>query len=441
MTNLGPTPTQDWQEHAWADRTASLGQGVQEAYSWPSHHSETILPGCLGLFRLTHPPALIDAIYHFSGGLPLVPLPPVPPPRRPPMSALLLVPLVASLVSRIPGAAAQGTNAVCNSGYGWMSNSKGQSPCLISSWLFTPCSAPADSWVYPLSPGYHYNTPLDNSQSATPCRCNTVLFSTIAACATCQGQEEYIVPWSTYSQNCSTVYVQKYPATIPSGTSIPAWAYLDITTNNTFNPAAAQAVASQNAPDSTAPSTASQTAGATSLTAAPSATSGSNGAPSTGQNSGSTSKKSSNVGPIVGGVVGGIAAIVLIGVVVFFVLRSRRNAARNQPTGPVDLTANGNYGQYPQQQYANYPADMQYGEKSPVGAQSDPSQPLMVNQRLYDPNDPTTFPSQDPYAGSLQASTGYPTTETTAAASNPYVGYQGSVATNQNPTYHGAPEL
>lgn len=76
------------------------------------------------------------------------------------MSALLLVPLVASLASRIPGAAAQGTNAVCNNGYDWvssflfpitpchltcvqMSNSKGQSPCLVSSWLFTPCSSPA----------------------------------------------------------------------------------------------------------------------------------------------------------------------------------------------------------------------------------------------------------------------------------------------------------
>lgn len=357
--------------------------------------------------------------------------------------SLLLVPLVASLASRIPGAAAQGTNAVCNSGFDWMSNSEGQSPCLVSSWLFTPCSSPADSWVYPLSPGYHYNTPLNNAQSATPCRCNTVLFSTIAACATCQGQEDYIVPWSTYSQNCSTVYVQKYPATIPSGTSIPAWAYLDITDNNTFNPSAAQAVASQHAPDSTAPATASQTGGASSLTAPPSATgsSGSNGAPTSGENSGSSSKSKSNVGAIVGGVVGGIAGLALIGIIVFFILRSRRNAVQNQPTGPVDLTANGNYGQYPAQ-YANYGGDMQYGEKSPVPAQSDPSQPLMANQRLYDPNDPTTFPSQDPYAGSVQASTAYPATELTSAPSNVYTeGYQGSVSANQNPTCRGAPEL
>lgn len=79
---------------------------------------------------------------------------------------------------------------------------------------------------------------------------------------------------------------------------------------------------------------------------------------------------------------GGIAGLALIGIIVFFVLRSRRDAVRNQPTGPVDLTASGNYGQY-QAQYANYGGDMQYGEKSPVPAQSDPSQPLMSNQRLY----------------------------------------------------------
>ncbi|KAI1792840.1 hypothetical protein LXA43DRAFT_1093129 [Ganoderma leucocontextum] len=361
------------------------------------------------------------------------------------MSALLLVPLVASLVSHIPGAAAQGTNAVCNNGFDWMSNSKGQSPCLVSSWLFSPCSSPADSWVYPLSPGYHYNTPLNSPQSATSCRCNTVLFSAIAACATCQGQEDYIVPWSTYSQNCSTVYVQKYPVTIPSSTAIPAWAYLDITGNNTFSAAAAQAIASQNSPDSTAPATASQTGSASSLTAPPTATGSSNGAPTSGDNSDSGSKKKSNVGPIVGGVVGGIAGLALIGLAAFFILRSRRNPGQNQPTGPVDLTAGGNYGQY-QQQYANYGTDMQqqYGEKSPVTAQLDPSQPLMPSQRLYDPNDPTTFPIHDPYAGSTLASTGYPVTEHTSGGvvSNNYTeGYQGSVATNQNPTYRGAPEL
>ena len=134
-------------------------------------------------------------------------------------------------------------------------------------------------------------------------------------------------------------------------------------------------------PDSTAPSTATQTASATSLTVPPSATGSSNAAPTNSQSSGSSSKKSSNIGPIVGGVVGGVAGLVIIGAIVFFVLRSRRNASGTQPTGPVDLTSNGNYGQY-QQQYANYPHDMQYGEKSPGVAQSDPSQPLMANQRV-----------------------------------------------------------
>ena len=48
------------------------------------------------------------------------------------MSALLLVPLVASLASRIPGAAAQGTNAVCNNGFDWVSSSLSLLPDVTS---------------------------------------------------------------------------------------------------------------------------------------------------------------------------------------------------------------------------------------------------------------------------------------------------------------------
>ncbi|EJF62913.1 hypothetical protein BD309DRAFT_957603 [Dichomitus squalens] len=352
------------------------------------------------------------------------------------MSALLLIPLVASIASRIPGAVAQGTNAVCNSGFDWMTNSKGQSPCLVSSYLFTPCSAPAASWVYPLSPGFHYNTPLDDPSSATPCRCNTVLFSTIAACATCQGQEEFIVPWSTYQQNCSTVYIEQYPENIPVGTAVPAWAYLDITTNNTFNPVQAEAVAAQNVPESTASGTPSSTSNGATLTAPPTETSSSDGAPNSGSNSNSgTSSKKSNVGPIVGGVVGGIGGLALIGLVLFFILRHRRNARENQPTGPIDLTAGGDYGQYAQ--YGNTYGEAQYAEKSP-GAVPDSAQPLMSNAKLYDPNDPSTFPTVDPYATSAHASTGYPATEHTLINNGPN---QPSISANQNPTYRGAPEL
>lgn len=61
----------------------------------------------------------------------------------------------------------------------------------------------ADAWVYPLDDGLHYNTPFALNTSATPCRCNTVIYSTISACATCQGQFNFVPSWKTYSTNCT----------------------------------------------------------------------------------------------------------------------------------------------------------------------------------------------------------------------------------------------
>ena len=77
---------------------------------------------------------------------------------------------------------------------------------------------------------------------------------------------------------------------------------------------------------------------------------GSNASPTQGSSgntntSGSTSKKSTNIGAIVGGAVGGVVGLIAIGLAIFFWMRHRRNAARDAPTGPLDLTA-GEHGHY-----------------------------------------------------------------------------------------------
>ncbi|TFK93939.1 hypothetical protein K466DRAFT_658224 [Polyporus arcularius HHB13444] len=364
-----------------------------------------------------------------------------------PSTLLLALPLVAYFATHTPGVAAQGTSAVCQPGWEWMTNSKGQSPCLVASYLFTPCTTPSASWVYPLSPGYHYNTPLNSSDSATPCRCSSVLYSMINACAACQGQLLYTIPWSLYAQNCSTVYVQKFPDDIPLGTAVPAWAYMDITRNGTFNPDAAEAIANQNKPDATATISvisAGPTSSFSSLSLPPTSTShGASGSGSTGapSKSGSGSSKSSNVGPIVGGVVGGVVGALAIGLGIFFFLRhrQRRNKATSLPTtGPLDVA--GGPAQYAQ--YAAYPA---YGEGEKALTQ-EVLQPLVQpSPKLYDPNDPSTFPTGgDATAGSLNTSS-YPTAEHTAysggAANYMGSGYQPSVPASQHPVYKGAPEL
>ena len=78
---------------------------------------------------------------------------------------------------------------------------------------------------------------------------------------------------------------------------------------------------------------------------------GSNASPTQGSSgntntSGSSSgKKSTNIVAIVGGAVGGVVGLIAIGLAIFFWMRHRRNAARDAPTGPLDLTA-GEHGHY-----------------------------------------------------------------------------------------------
>ena len=49
--------------------------------------------------------------------------------------------------------------------------------------------------------GNHYLGP--NASDADPCRCSSVTYSMISACAGCQ--DRTYIDWITWSQNCTTV--------------------------------------------------------------------------------------------------------------------------------------------------------------------------------------------------------------------------------------------
>ncbi|KAI0650088.1 hypothetical protein C8Q79DRAFT_366009 [Trametes meyenii] len=357
------------------------------------------------------------------------------------MLSLSLFALAVQLWAQSQAVSAQGTSAVCTSNYDWMFNSKNQSPCLIASYLLAPCASGSLSYVFPLTSGEHYATPTSLSGSANPCRCNTVFYSMISACATCQGQGNFVPTWSDYNEFCSPVYIQQYPEDIVSGTSVPAWAYIDVT-NGTFDPISAQALAAQDPPESTG-SVSSPTSG-TVLSTSARASATATGAPQSGNDdpdvdsSPSPAKKSTNIGAIVGGVVGGVVAVVGIALALFFWLRHRRNAARNAPTGPLDLTA-GEYGQFL--------------EKPPVSAAafpppspSSPPPPASPNPKIYNPDDPSTFPRSVDDQGASQGSATYVDAYQAQAPAVPY-GYPAEgpyqpVATSPaNPIYKGVPEL
>ncbi|KAK7690893.1 hypothetical protein QCA50_005995 [Cerrena zonata] len=330
---------------------------------------------------------------------------------------------IVALAALVPRLAAQGTNATCLTGFEWMTNSRGQSPCLVAAYLNTPCiDDPADAFVFALPDGFHYRTPVP--ATATACQCSSVFYSTLQACAVCQGDPS--VPWSTWNMNCTAaIYEQVYPHDIPTGTSVPAWAYLDVTHADNFNSTAAKALADQNPPESTAPGGASATASGTATGSSPS--SSSSAAPKSGGGS--------NAGAIAGGVVGGVVGLALLAGVAFWFFRKRNAKNRFAPSSQFEQPVTPFTDEKPTG-YASPPPHQQ-PLISPTYAPQPVSTPPPATSRVYDPNDPTTFPSASPdtslsptaYTGNLQP-TQYP--------------YPQAPQSNWVPTpgrYSGAPEL
>lgn len=104
-----------------------------------------------------------------------------------------------------------------------------------------------------------------------------------------------------------------FPAPIPGGVAVPAWAYLNVTAVDLFDAPGASALASQNMPDSTA---------------VPSPT-GTGTGTGTGS-SGGSKKKKTNTGAIAGGVVGGLVGLALILLGAFFLYK--RHSRRLPPS-------------------------------------------------------------------------------------------------------------
>ncbi|KAH8099951.1 hypothetical protein BXZ70DRAFT_195533 [Cristinia sonorae] len=306
---------------------------------------------------------------------------------------------------------AQRTDAQCLSQYDWMTNSRGQNPCLVSAYLVTPClTDPAAAIVQPLppdSPGDYYRPP--QPASATACQCNTVFYSMLQACSKCQAHP--IVPWSTWEFNCTTPY-SGYPETIPSGTNVPSWAYLDVIRADAFNDTAAKANHDEGLPESTSPSSPEST-GSTSTSTSP--TSAPTGAPA------AAVRKVSHAGAIAGGVVGGIVGLAIAAALALFLWRrhQRRHALRAAPASNFILD-------HDEKGFPDIPST------TPVSH----SVGFPVSNKLYDPNDPTTFPPTEPEAT---------LTSTTAVAStNQSMIYSRSDSPFGRPSpgqYRGAPEL
>ncbi|KAH7906646.1 hypothetical protein BJ138DRAFT_1117381 [Hygrophoropsis aurantiaca] len=145
-----------------------------------------------------------------------------------------LVAFAAVLFAGYQGAFAQNSSVgVClaSTGFNWTTNSMNQSPCQVANNLFAadPCNQSGIS--YPAltamtGPSSYYNGPSIGQQ--TMCTCSTVIYALTSACALCQNGT--FLGWSAWIGQCpaaNTVYME-WPASIPSDTAIPPWAYLPL---------------------------------------------------------------------------------------------------------------------------------------------------------------------------------------------------------------------
>lgn len=112
-----------------------------------------------------------------------------------------------------------------------------------------------------------------------------------------------------------------YPLALPPGVDVPAWAYLNVTASNTFNPNSALSVHNAGIPDV---SDGNSTSGGAPPVPTETSLGNSNG---DGNGNGSSSSNSnSHLGAIIGGVVGGVVLIIIItGFSYYFYIKRRRD--------------------------------------------------------------------------------------------------------------------
>ncbi|KAG2142723.1 hypothetical protein BD769DRAFT_1091897 [Suillus cothurnatus] len=131
------------------------------------------------------------------------------------------------------------STATCVSGYSWMNDGQGNSPCLTVAYVEAPCFG--NSYTQPvLNNGNSYNVP--SSSSANACSCSWSSYNLMMACTICQGNSNTSIwEWPQWISGCTNLSWTEiyYPSgyVLSAGASIPYWAITDPTTwtSATFN--------------------------------------------------------------------------------------------------------------------------------------------------------------------------------------------------------------
>lgn len=283
------------------------------------------------------------------------------------------------------------TMATCTEAQ-WTFNSANQSPCVVGSALAGTCVG-GDFTLVDLEEGFVYLGP--TAAAATPCRCSSVYYSMLSACATCQGED--FVRWGSYSANCETVYSGVFPRPLPQGLLVPSWAYLNVETEDTFNITTARALAANGVessgtappPSSTGTSSRPPSTAGGSSSSGPASTAvppGDNSSADSAGSSGTSGHK--NTGAIAGGVVGGVLGLALIAGLIFFFLRRRNQGKRVPPSAAIYEKAP--LGSPPT---SPPPHTLTYGDGSTTYQHTGNSGGV-PQPPVYNPDNPSTYPTE-----------------------------------------------
>ncbi|CAE7194505.1 unnamed protein product [Rhizoctonia solani] len=211
---------------------------------------------------------------------------------------LVLVAFLATANIQVTFAQVTSNVTTCVQDYQWTINSMNQTPCLQSGYLSAQCNG-----------GSEFNSSMYLVNSLTlPVRLER----------TWHPERE---PRNRKGTGPPSV-VGSYPRQLPPYVTISGWAYLDFTSQGTFQPQAAREAAATVSGSVSAPGQTQGAASVGTVTVTSTATPTPDGS-------------SSNAGAIAGGVVGGVASLALLIILAWFLLRKRAAIKGDPGQGPL----------------------------------------------------------------------------------------------------------
>lgn len=186
----------------------------------------------------------------------------------------------------------------------WMDNGADQTPCMMANTLMGACGSDLET----LSP--------PTEETHNDCVCSMVTFVLVQACTACRN-DDTTTSWYDWRLACANTTEDGFPRELPDDTTIPHWAFYDVTAYNAggyFSKDTAKFVYSSDP--------------ALSILAA-SSTANSQSSSTVASAASSSSLSNTTIGAIVGGVVGGVVllSVVLIGLLIWRRHKKERHVA------------------------------------------------------------------------------------------------------------------